>query len=473
MNIKSIRLRNFRGFRDAHIELKPLTVLLGPNSSGKSAFGHALAAMAHVHKVYASTPQASLTPPSTKDVEDWPVDLGETGDLRTQGTDGPVLIALETRAGSVELGFGGLPDTPELLMSYVNLPSAHQRSAGSGALKNTTIETTDPSRISTVVPLEKIFRETAPVIELSRVNVGQWQETASKKAVSVTFDGLCVKAVVQQETGTAPTLGGAAIEDLRALLENLTYLRANRKRPSRGYENRRGRYQRIGYSGEWAPSVLINEREDVTYSVPPDIPNTMDEARTIDYEWKSRQQPLGKAVSAWLSRLNLAESFEAIQPRGSDSPVFLRAAPRGHQSHDITEVGFGVSQVVPILVAGLLQSKESLFIVDLPEAHLHPRPQSAFADFFCSLALNGQSAVVETHSEMFFHRLRLRVAMDPSLADKIAVYFIDPPKDGVCCAPRKVGLRRDDELRWPDGFLQEGWEIENQIKAVRNIRLKS
>ena len=51
MNIRAIRLQNFRGFRDACIELKPLTVLLGPNSSGKSSFGQALAAMAHAHKV--------------------------------------------------------------------------------------------------------------------------------------------------------------------------------------------------------------------------------------------------------------------------------------------------------------------------------------------------------------------------------------------------------------------------------------
>jgi hypothetical protein len=68
---------------------------------------------------------------------------------------------------------------------------------------------------------------------------------------------------------------------------------------------------------------------------------------------------------------------------------------------------------------------------------------------------------------MFFHRLRLRAAMHPELLEKIAVYFIDQPMDGSCNAPRPVGLRYEDELHWPRGFLQEAWETETQIQAVR------
>src|ERR1700678_3044726 len=105
MSINSIELRNFRGFEKAAIDLKPLTVLLGPNSAGKSAFGHALAAMSHAHKVFAGTPQATLTPAST-DADNWPVDLGQLSDLRTEGASGPVVIALGTSDGPVEIGFG-------------------------------------------------------------------------------------------------------------------------------------------------------------------------------------------------------------------------------------------------------------------------------------------------------------------------------------------------------------------------------
>ncbi len=144
---------------------------------------------------------------------------------------------------------------------------------------------------------------------------------------------------------------------------------------------------------------------------------------------------------------------------------------RGQERHNVTEVGFGVSQVVPILTAGLLQPKGSLFVVDLPEAHLHPKPQAELADFFCSLALTDRYSLVETHSEMFFHRLRLRAEMIPALKNEIAVYFLDGSRGSPCCtSPRWIGLGLDDEPEWPADFFQEGWDMEVQIGSLRRAR---
>src|SRR5664279_293091 len=98
MSIGSLTLRNFRGFRESNIAIKPLTVLLGPNSAGKSSFGHALAAMSHAHRIAVGTPQASLTP-LPNDAENWPIDLGFLSDLRTFGADGPVIIGIKTASG--------------------------------------------------------------------------------------------------------------------------------------------------------------------------------------------------------------------------------------------------------------------------------------------------------------------------------------------------------------------------------------
>lgn len=466
MNIKAIRLRNFRGFRDTRIELKPLTVLLGPNSAGKSSFGQALAAMAHAHKLYASTPQASLTPPPNEDVDTWPVDLGNTNDLRTKGAEGSVKIELETVGGLVEFGFGGMSHTDELLLRYISYPGGERITSVNLPYK-TTVDNVPQGQTSSAVMLEGASYNSANLdqVKLRKINEIQWQENATE--VSVILSGLILKAVTHK-TGTSRVLSGRASNDLSSLFKKLTYLRANRKRPTRGYKDGEHKYQPIGYSGEWTPSILLrNGRDQVSYFEPPQIPQNIDEARKISYAWKVKQGSLLEEVGAWLSRLNLAEAVETVPPTPHDSSVKLRATIKGQGSHDITEIGFGVSQVIPVLVAGLLQPIDSLFIVDLPEAHLHPRPQGTIADFFCSLALSGRSALVETHSEMFFHRLRLRAAQDPSLMDKIAVYFIDPPKEGNCCNPRLVGLGFEDELSWPEGFLQEAYETEMLINVVR------
>lgn len=470
MNIESVSLKNFRGFQSATIELKPLTVLLGPNSAGKSSFGHALASMAHAHKVYRSGAPVSLTPPKAE-VDRWPVDLGEFNDLRTAGTSGRVQVGLKTRTGMLELGFGGLGHTAELILSYVLHPGGVQSAS-------TLVPAADAAVIAEgvkgeIIPakFEQISSNNRGVVTLEKINELEWRE--GKEQVSTIFAGLVLNAVQHMTAGTAQILSGAARDDLSDFLDNLTYLRANRKRPSRGYQDDISFPQPIGYSGECAPSILFRQGGDaVQYHWPTKIPNSVAEARAMVAKWECKEGQLASAVGEWLSWFNLGKHVEVSTRSLMEKWLKMSVTLEDQKPHDITEIGFGVSQIIPVLVAGLMQRKEGVLIVDLPEGHLHPRAQGLIADFFCSMVATGQSALVETHSEMFFNRLRLRATMNPELIDKIAVYFVDQPKNGICSKPRPVGLRYEDEIHWPAGFFQEGWETENRINAVRDTRSK-
>ena len=179
MNIKAIRLQNFRGFHDAAIELKPLTVLLGPNSAGKSSFGHALATMSHAHRIFAGTPQATLTP-SAKDVADWPIDLGNLSDLRTEGAGGPVKIELKTSAGLLTFGFG-LESVTGLLPSYFLFPKGEE-SAGKTVPPRKEANSIQDVRASSAAqtvteapkPSEGVAQSS--YYEVRRLNRGQWKE---------------------------------------------------------------------------------------------------------------------------------------------------------------------------------------------------------------------------------------------------------------------------------------------------------
>jgi predicted ATPase len=460
MGITALRLLNFRGFRDAKLELKPLTVLLGPNSAGKSAFGQALAAMSHAHRVYASTPQASLTPPKA-DVDNWPVDLGMTGDLRTLGAKGPVRIEMTTRGGAIELGFGGMSQSDDLWLTLVVHPSGGQSISAGLA----TPAQQDAFVTSGVVHIPGSVQGIDDAIRLRKINEQQWQE--GNDEVSVILDGLLAKAATHL-SGTSRRFSGVASDELKALFDSMTYLRANRKRPTRGYRDDFGKVQPMGYSGEWTPSVIHKSRQDeVQFAGPPATPNVSNGDTSAGSSWSRKLATLQDGINFWLSHLGLAHSADAVVTSATDRSLRLQVMLAGQAPRDITEIGFGVSQVLPVLTAGLLQSPDSLLVVDLPESHLHPRPQAALADFFCSMALCGKAALVETHSEMFFHRLRLRAAMNPSLMDRIAIYFVDAPTQGECSVPRLVGLQYEDEVNWPNGFLQEAWETEVQIQAAR------
>jgi AAA ATPase domain len=418
--------------------------------------------MAHAQRT--APGQISLTP--VPSAEGWPVDLGETHDLRTQGGEGPVRIELITTGGPIEFGFGGMDYTDHLVLSELNHPSDEQSAPSSAQSVATELPHSDAS--SPLIPFERIVSEPDRAIRLKKINELQWRD--GEQPASVILEGLSLKAVTH-ETGSARVLSGRAAGDLRSLIRSLTYLKPNRLPACRQYEDKIGTHQQIGYAGEYTSAVVHARREGVIkYAWPPTVPRNREEAQRTGHQWAHKETSLADGLCAWLAHLGLAKDLRTVPIGDSGGQIRLTVSLEHSGSHDITEVGFGVSQILPVIVGGLLQAPESIFIVDLPEAHLHPRPQALLADFFCSLAMSGQSTIVETHSEMFFHRLRLRASMSPEVADKIVVYFIDEPKGGQCALPRRVGLTLNEEPRWPRGFLQEAWETETLISLVRGTR---
>jgi predicted ATPase len=212
--------------------------------------------------------------------------------------------------------------------------------------------------------------------------------------------------------------------------------------------------------------------QEISFPQPPLIPASVEEAtKNLDPRWPDWQGKVVEGLGVWLRQLALAESVASVRSAAREKyPVQLRIKLRDQEPRDITEIGFGLSQILPVLTAGLMQPQGSLLVVDLPEAHLHPWPQARLADFFCSMALSGRFALVETHSEMFFHRLRLWAALNQSLVEKIAVYFVDEPHGGECSQPREIGLSSGEQIRWPSGFLGEAWDTEKRIGIIREAR---
>ena len=468
MSVEEIKLKHFKGFSEASVSLKPLTVLLGPNSSGKSSFGHALAAMAHAHWLNPSSSRASLTPHEAP--ADWPVDLGMLRDLRTGGADANelVYICLRTSEGWIEEGFGR-PDSGDLMISYFGWPSPKESGHEISSVLPSTIS---PVASSGAVISGTIAPSSPSLRGFRRINDEQWMELPGETEIRIDLTGLILRNATHPG-GTGILLNNPAQNELQRIFSQMTYLRATRQRPLRAYDTPSGRIrQPIGYGGEHTAFVLSRHGHDpIELSIPPGLPDDANAiGPLINADWEVLSTTVAKAIELWLKRLELAEAVEAIPIKGYPNSLQLCLKLRKQTDHDITEVGFGISQVLPVLVAGLMQSAESLFIVDLPEAHLHPRPQAALADFFCSLARSGKRVLVETHSETFIHQLRLRIELNPELDDEVAVYFADEPAEGQCRLPRLIRLRERDEIRWPVGFLQESWEIETKIHAVRDRR---
>jgi hypothetical protein len=127
---------------------------------------------------------------------------------------------------------------------------------------------------------------------------------------------------------------------------------------------------------------------------------------------KSREKMgLHTELAFWIKRLQLADSFRVkdLAKKLNLFEVDIRGAGPGTRAN-IADVGFGLSQILPVLVQGLLTRPGGLFLVQQPEIHLHPDAQAGLADFFMYLASCGITTLVETPSEYLLLRLRRRLA---------------------------------------------------------------
>ena len=184
---------------------------------------------------------------------------------------------------------------------------------------------------------------------------------------------------------------------------------------------------------------------------------------------KTITRSLEAAVVDWLQYLGVAEGIQT-QDKGKFGHELVVGVADGKRHHDLTHVGVGVSQVLPILVESLLAEPDTTLIFEQPELHLHPRVQTLLADFFLSMTQLGKQCVIETHSEYLVNRIRFRTAAasptnNPWL-EAVKVYFVDRGADGSSF--RKIAVNEFGAiLDWPEGFFdQSQFEAEAILKAA-------
>jgi len=139
----------------------------------------------------------------------------------------------------------------------------------------------------------------------------------------------------------------------------------------------------------------------------------------------------------------------------------------GQKPRTLPQVGVGVSQILPILVMGLLSPKGSLLIIEQPELHLHARVQALLGDFFVGLSKCNKQCLIETHSENLVSQLRLHIVQSGGLEDSgCMIYFVDQDDRGAAKFEEVKISERGNILNWPDSFFDETMHQENRITAA-------
>lgn len=220
--------------------------------------------------------------------------------------------------------------------------------------------------------------------------------------------------------------------------QRLHYLGPIREYPQRTYIWGGEHPTNVGLKGELAVAAIIaakNEKQRV-------------------YQGRGKQPHLEERIASWLVELGLAHSFETRPLVRGGSQYEVRIKRHEHSPEVlITDLGIGVSQILPVLVLCYYVDEGSTIILEQPELHLHPSVQSGLADVFIDvIQKRNVQIILESHSEHLLRRLQRRIAEGDLGNEQTSLYFCDIEKGASTIAELDI----DDSgniLNWPNGFF--------------------
>ena len=465
--IKTFRLQNFKAFEDTgDIELKPITVLAGPNSGGKSSILQSLLLLK----------QTLEAPPE--------IDLSLDGKfLQFSGFSDLAFGKPPLSRCNVSFKFGletsmprrvfpryfpklELPDEAEevTLNSQVDLSFRYKKRDGRGAVLLDGLAVS--SRVQGIEGprLTGTLKNRNYQVAMSGEGIELPEHLKHRKIRTVTgrhFIPHFIEFEEDTEEGGHRSfipLDLIFLHPFHILQEeiedNLEYLGPLRERPQRAYLHSGNPTTEIGESGQYAAQILWIEKDNkVRY-----LSALGDETKEVS---------LMEAVNDVFVNLGLLQSADVKSEKSIMYQIlFALGGPRYRKLVTIADVGFGVSQLLPILVLGLRSSESSLLLLEQPEIHLHPKLQANLADFLLTLAVQDRRMIVETHSDHFINRLRRRIAEDPTdeLRNKVNILFVHPPLDGQGATIEPLQVDRFGVIEnWPPDFLPEA---SNEAEAI-------
>ncbi len=217
-------------------------------------------------------------------------------------------------------------------------------------------------------------------------------------------------------------------EAFKNLFSRILYLGPLREHPRHRYIWDGDHPKGIGQEGEKAISALLSGR--------------------------IRHLSIDEQILNWLQRLELINSYNLrpVSDTGRDYEFLVKKYKDAPEVR-LTDVGFGVSQVLPVLILCYYAPQGSILILEQPEAHLHPKVQSELADVLIDVVKNRKVQIIlESHSAHLLHRLQRRIAEEQMSAEDTALYFCQI-NDGTSEIEQLDVDEYGNIRNWPQNFF--------------------
>ncbi|MGO7611560.1 DUF3696 domain-containing protein [Rhizobium ruizarguesonis] len=224
----------------------------------------------------------------------------------------------------------------------------------------------------------------------------------------------------------------------------------------------------VGPKGELTAAVLqLNEKRAITY-----IPASCFVSDEVSASFSD--VTLRDALVDWMKYLGIAHDFNASEKGKFGHELQIKTHP-SLEFQDLTNVGVGVSQVLPVLVACLLADRGSTIILEQPELHLHPGVQARLADFFIAMSMLGKQCIIETHGEHIIDRIRFRIASsldNNDILENLKIYSFQQTEGSTSFDSIEISAY-GAITRWPIGFFDQGMRESERIVQKQFERRKA
>jgi AAA ATPase domain len=416
MLLRGIRLQNYRAFvGEVNVSLRPLTLLFGYNSAGKSALLRALPLIAE--SIHSKKGPLAVGEGAARG--------GNFRDIRTRWSPvGRLRFGLDWADGdtSLDVELADLARTQRQVIETFRL-----RDAVHGDLR---------------FELDIADERAADITTY----------TCDGERGSIVFDGWIPARVEGFAREDATARLQAAGRALKRVADAVHWISALRAQPRRDVP-------------------LIGSKD----SIAEDGTGTFE---SLARESLAPSSDVLQDVSAWFQKAT-KHTLTVRQQAAGDTPLFhVELVPllAPHGIH-LADTGEGMAQVLPVITLGALAmagrlGEAPILAIENPEMHLHPRAHADVADYLVAVAKHA-TVVVETHSENFMLAVQLAIARGQIDPNDIIIHWVSSTEEGPSFVKT---ITLDDKARpsaWPPGVFAEDRELAHQLIAKRHGRPSS
>lgn len=407
--IKKITLENFKAFKYAEIEIKPITILVGPNNSGKTSILQSIRLI-----------QETLSGSSTNILKfNGDFDFGDFDTICNQKSEKKEISFKFDFEDGKYFGFTIIEQNGKLCVKKFECDNGafeniiqdiiEQENEKDGSIYyNPSIlifnsKKYDKKLIETFNPYFKrehffflLTPSSADFSELENIVNKMWQKYKPKFELDEPqFTTKFLKTL--QFYMNIEKYSRNFYQDIKQHFENIKYIGPIRDTAKRDYPTGSSNY--VGIDGKYAVQMIENDLE------------------------------LRKKTEHVLQDMEVANEFKFLKRTTPKKFEFKLQTDITDSGVNFADVGCGTSQLLPFIVQSLTSSDNSMIVIEQPEAHLHPKIQADLASFMVDSLEPNKKFLIETHSEYFIERLRTCIMKNPMLSEKIIIYYVEQNKD--------------------------------------------